>query len=185
MRLFVLGRGQATKAICICQIFSAQPLAQAEAIHPAYGFLSENTSFSEISAEMKITFIGPPEHAMSIRGNKVSARTAMVQAGLPVLPETPVRRTVSAALEATQQIGFPLMLKTAVNVVYTLSAHNKSSRKLFCWPNMKLVKLLRTMEFISGECTPHRNPDPDRSFHSWNPSGRTQLFMSEAQSECT
>lgn len=62
---------------------------------------------------MKIAFIGPPEHAMSIMGDKVSARTAMVKAGLPVLPGTPVLRTVSEGLEATQQIGFPLMLKAA------------------------------------------------------------------------
>jgi acetyl-CoA carboxylase biotin carboxylase subunit len=109
-----IGQGPSSKSyLHMPNILSAAVIAQAEAIHPGYGFLSENTSFSEMCAEMKIAFIGPPEHAMSIMGDKVSARAAMAEAGLPMLPGTPVLRTLSDGLEAARHIGFPLMLKAA------------------------------------------------------------------------
>jgi acetyl-CoA carboxylase, biotin carboxylase subunit len=60
---------------------------------------------------VNITFIGPSAEVMSIMGDKVSARQAMVEAGLPTLPGTPVLRTLAEAKEAAEQIGFPLMLK--------------------------------------------------------------------------
>src|SRR5947209_7794601 len=92
-------------------ILSAAVISQAEAIHPGYGFLSENLSFAEICADMNVAFIGPPASAMAIMGDKVSARAAMAQAGLPMLPGTPVLRTLAEGLEAVKDVGFPLMLK--------------------------------------------------------------------------
>jgi acetyl-CoA carboxylase, biotin carboxylase subunit len=92
-------------------IISAALISNAEAIHPGYGFLSENTSFAEICSDVNITFIGPPAHAMSIMGDKVSAREAMASAGLPTLPGTTVLHTLAEATEAAREIGFPLMLK--------------------------------------------------------------------------
>jgi acetyl-CoA carboxylase biotin carboxylase subunit len=107
-----IGPGPGGKSyLCIPNILSAAVLSQAEAIHPGYGFLSENMSFAEICADMNIAFIGPPASAMAIMGDKVSARQAMAKAGLPMLPGTPVLHTLSEGLEAINEVGFPLMLK--------------------------------------------------------------------------
>jgi acetyl-CoA carboxylase, biotin carboxylase subunit len=107
-----IGPGPGSKSyLNVPNIISAALISNAEAIHPGYGFLSENPSFAEICSDVNITFIGPPAHVMSIMGDKVSAREAMASAGLPTLPGTTVLRTVAEATEATREIGFPLMLK--------------------------------------------------------------------------
>jgi acetyl-CoA carboxylase biotin carboxylase subunit len=107
-----IGPGQSSKSyLNIPNIISAAVLSQAEAIHPGYGFLSENISFAEICNDMNIAFIGPSAPAMAIMGDKVAARRAMAEAGLPMLPGTPVLRTLADALEAVKDVGFPLMLK--------------------------------------------------------------------------
>ncbi|GHO93565.1 acetyl-CoA carboxylase biotin carboxylase subunit [Reticulibacter mediterranei] len=107
-----IGPGASSKSyLNIPNIISAAFISNAEAIHPGYGFLSENTSFAEICNDVKITFIGPSASVMSVMGDKVSARKAMAEAGLPMLPGTPVVRTLPEAKEAAREIGFPLMLK--------------------------------------------------------------------------
>ena len=107
-----IGPGPSSKSyLNIPNIIQAALMSNAEAIHPGYGFLSENTSFAEICRDVNIAFIGPSAEVMSIMGDKVSAREAMTKAGLPTLTGTPVVRTVSDALEAAKSIGFPLMLK--------------------------------------------------------------------------
>ncbi|HEY5004246.1 MAG TPA: biotin carboxylase N-terminal domain-containing protein, partial [Ktedonobacteraceae bacterium] len=98
-----IGPGPSSKSyLNIPNIVSAAVLSQAEAIHPGYGFLSENMSFSEICKDMNIAFIGPSARAMAIMGDKVSARAAMAKAGLPMLPGTPVLRTLTDALDAVK-----------------------------------------------------------------------------------
>ncbi len=107
-----IGPGPSGKSyLNIPNIISAALISNAEAIHPGYGFLSENTSFAEICSDVNITFIGPPAHAMLVMGDKVSAREAMASAGLPILPGTAVLHTLAEATEAAREIGFPLMLK--------------------------------------------------------------------------
>jgi acetyl-CoA carboxylase, biotin carboxylase subunit len=107
-----IGPGASGKSyLNIPNIISAALISEAEAIHPGYGFLSENTSFAEICNDVNITFIGPSASVMSVMGDKVSARRAMAEAGLPMLPGTPILRTLSEAQEAAREIGFPLMLK--------------------------------------------------------------------------
>src|SRR5947209_3068099 len=97
----------------IPNIISAAMITGADAIHPGYGFLSENTSFAEICADAHITFIGPPASAMQVMGDKVAARKTMAEMGVPMLPGTSVMRTITEATEAAGKIGFPLMLKAA------------------------------------------------------------------------
>ena len=97
----------------IPNIISAALITGAEAIHPGYGFLSENTSFAEICSDINLTFIGPSADVMAIMGDKVTARETMARVGLPMLPGTSVLRTLEEAQEAAQEIGFPLMLKAA------------------------------------------------------------------------
>ena len=109
-----IGPGASGKSyLNIPNIISAALIAGADAIHPGYGFLSENTSFAEICADVHITFIGPPGPVMAVMGDKVDARSAMAEQGLPMLPGTPVLRTLSEGLDAAKEIGFPLMLKAA------------------------------------------------------------------------
>jgi acetyl-CoA carboxylase, biotin carboxylase subunit len=109
-----IGPGASSKSyLNIPNIISAALITNADAIHPGYGFLSENTSFAEICADAHITFIGPPASAMQVMGDKVAARKSMAELGLPMLPGTPVMRTLTEAAEAARTIGFPLMLKAA------------------------------------------------------------------------
>ncbi|EAU61643.1 pyruvate carboxylase subunit A [Stigmatella aurantiaca DW4/3-1] len=88
--------------------------AGADAIHPGYGFLSENASFVRACEKAGITFIGPPASAMDAMGEKTRARQNMIQAGVPVVPGTtePIA-TQEEALAYAQKIGFPVMLKAA------------------------------------------------------------------------
>jgi acetyl-CoA carboxylase biotin carboxylase subunit len=109
-----IGPGPSPKSyLHIPNIISAALLTGCDAIHPGYGFLSENPTFAEICADVGLVFIGPPPAAMVRMGDKVEARAAMEEAGLPMLPGTDVLRTVNEGEEAAERIGFPLMLKAA------------------------------------------------------------------------
>ena len=95
-------------------IIHAARRTQAEAIHPGYGFLSENWRFAEACASADITFIGPPAEAIRRMGDKPEARRLMAAAGVPVLPGSP--GPVSDVAEATrlaERVGFPVLLKAA------------------------------------------------------------------------
>src|SRR5437667_1369402 len=70
----------------IARLISAAEIADVQAIHPGYGFLSENAHFAEVCRACKIEFIGPPEQAMALLGNKNEARKLAQTAGVPVLP---------------------------------------------------------------------------------------------------
>lgn len=92
-------------------IISAAEITGADAVHPGYGFLSENAEFAEVCRRAGLTFIGPrPEH-MRLMGDKVEARTTMASHGVPVLPGTGVIQTDEEALRAVEQIGLPVILK--------------------------------------------------------------------------
>ncbi len=107
-----IGPGQSSKSyLNIPNLISAALLSGCEAIHPGYGFLSENAGFAEICAECNLTFIGPPAAAINRMGDKVEARAAARETGLPVLPGTPILRTVGEAEPYMEVIGFPMILK--------------------------------------------------------------------------
>ncbi len=109
-----IGPGASSKSyLNIPNIISAAMITSADAIHPGYGFLAENTSFAEICADARLTFIGPEAPVMALMGDKVSARETMNELGLPMLPGTTVLRTLAEGVEAAREIGFPLMLKAA------------------------------------------------------------------------
>jgi len=86
----------------------------AQAVHPGYGFLSENPLFAEALAEAGIVFIGPPAHAIRAMGDKIESKRLAHRAGVNVVPghEDPVR-TLSEALHIAREIGFPVMIKAA------------------------------------------------------------------------
>src|SRR5713226_1508472 len=109
-----VGPGASGKSyLNIPNIISAAMITGADAVHPGYGFLAENTSFAEICADARLTFIGPTAEVMALMGDKVAARETMRELGLPMLPGTPVLRTLAGGIEAAHEIGFPLMLKAA------------------------------------------------------------------------
>src|ERR1700683_4061549 len=86
----------------------------AEAIHPGYGFLSENAKFAQACADAGVKFIGPTPHSMNLMGSKTRARQAMEKAGVPFVPGT--SRGVESFEEAEQvaaKVGYPVMLKAA------------------------------------------------------------------------
>ena len=95
-------------------LLSAAEITRADAIHPGYGFLSENAEFAEVCQKCQITFIGPrPEH-IRLMGNKVRARDAAKAAGLPLLPGSPgVLKSAEEAEALAKEIGFPVILKAA------------------------------------------------------------------------
>src|SRR5512139_2702113 len=93
-------------------IISAAELTDAEAIHPGYGFLSENAAFAEICENCGITFIGPSSESMRIMGDKISARQAVIKVGVPILPGTKDGvKDVNEAVRIAKEIGFPVIIK--------------------------------------------------------------------------
>src|SRR6184192_2566895 len=85
----------------------------ADAVHPGYGFLSENPGFAEACADNGLTFIGPSASSMRAMGDKVEARRRMVTAGVPVVPGTSALPSAEAALAEAERIGFPVLVKAA------------------------------------------------------------------------
>lgn len=93
-------------------IISAAELTDAEAIHPGYGFLSENANFAEVCEKCGITFIGPSAESMRIMGDKISARQAVIKQGVPILPGTKEGvHSVEDAVKVAKEIGFPVIIK--------------------------------------------------------------------------
>ena len=95
-------------------IISAAKEVGADAVHPGYGFLSENATFAQRLAEEGITFIGPSPDSLRLLGDKIAAREAMSNAGIPVAKGTnePISDS-KEALAIASEIGFPLMIKAA------------------------------------------------------------------------
>lgn len=96
------------------RILSATVATKARAIHPGFGFLSENSRFVEMCRKCNVAFIGPSAEVISRMGNKSQAKNTMRQAGVPVVPgtEEPVF-TVEEAKKAARQIGYPIMIKAS------------------------------------------------------------------------
>jgi acetyl-CoA carboxylase, biotin carboxylase subunit len=93
-------------------IISAAELTDAEAIHPGYGFLSENAAFAEICENCGIVFIGPSAESMRIMGDKISGRQAVIKVGVPILPGTKEGvNDVNEAIRIAKEIGFPVIIK--------------------------------------------------------------------------
>lgn len=97
------------------QIISATIITGADAIHPGFGFLSENSQFAKLCEACHITFIGPDSDIIARLGNKAVARQTMVDAGVPVIPGCQKALTdVKEALEIAKEIGFPVIVKAVL-----------------------------------------------------------------------
>ena len=109
-----IGPSPATRSyLHIPAIMAAAEITGADAIHPGYGFLSENAEFARLCGKCGVTFIGPSPEAMRAWGDKVAARDNAKKYGLPLLPGSEVLRDADHAVEEAKRIGFPIILKAS------------------------------------------------------------------------
>ncbi len=95
----------------ILAVISAAEITGADAIHPGYGFLAENSKFSGICKDHKITFIGPSAEVIDLLGNKAMARKTMKDIGVPITPGTGIIQSAGEALEFAKSAGYPVIVK--------------------------------------------------------------------------
>ena len=93
------------------RLVSAALITGAQAIHPGYGFLSENAEFARLCEKYGVVFIGPPAEIISLAGDKEQSKRVMASAGVPVIPGSAILPDVDAALTAAQAIGYPVLVK--------------------------------------------------------------------------
>jgi acetyl-CoA carboxylase biotin carboxylase subunit len=110
-----IGPAKATDSYLNMQnIISAAVSTQAQAIHPGFGFLAENSIFAGMCAECNIKFIGPSSDIIDAMGNKSNARELMIKAGVPVIPGSDgVVDSVEKAKEVAKKLGYPVMVKAS------------------------------------------------------------------------
>jgi len=97
----------------IPSIMAAAEVSKADAIHPGYGFLSENPTFAQIAKASNIKFVGPPPEVIEASGDKVIAKKIAKEAGVPLVPGSEDSLTFSEAKEIANSIGYPIVLKAA------------------------------------------------------------------------
>ena len=113
-------------------ILAAAEITNADAIHPGYGFLSENAKFSKLCEEHNIKFIGASSEMISRMGDKASARATMKEAGVPTIPGSEgLLETVEEAGELAEEMGYPIMLKA------TAGGGGKGMRAVWKKENLK------------------------------------------------
>ena len=109
------GRAAAESYLSIDKVIAAAATSEADAIHPGYGFLSENADFARAVIEAGLTWVGPPRSAIAAMGDKLAAKATMVAAGVPTLPSVPVTDAMSndELGTAASDVGFPLLVKAS------------------------------------------------------------------------
>src|SRR5215471_10277198 len=109
------GKGPVEAYLDIAGIVAVAKAKGVDAIHPGYGFLSENPALARACERAGITFVGPTPQLLELLGDKTSARRLAIAAGVPVLPgvDTPVR-SLDEAKKVAGEIGFPMMVKAAM-----------------------------------------------------------------------
>lgn len=112
---YYIGESPSSKSYLVAdKILKVAQASKADAIHPGYGFLSENGEFADLVRSLGIEFIGPSSYAMKAMGNKTSARSLMIKAGVPVVPGTESGITdIEEAKVVADQIGYPILIKAA------------------------------------------------------------------------
>lgn len=147
----------------IPHVISAAEITNVDAIHPGYGFLSENANFAEVCDASHITFIGPSPEVIRIMGEKDRARREMSAAGLPIIPGSPeVVPDETAALKIAGEIGYPVLIKAAEggggrgmrvvrqkgDLVSAFQTARTESQQAFGSPNVYIEKLIERPRHI-------------------------------------
>ena len=110
-RICIGGNAAAESYLNQKNIISAALASGSEAIHPGYGFLSENADFARLCAENGIVFIGPKSEVISAMGDKDASRQLMQTVGVPVVPGTEILKDAEEAKRLAKEIGYPLLVK--------------------------------------------------------------------------
>jgi acetyl-CoA carboxylase biotin carboxylase subunit len=149
----------------IPQVISAAEITNVDAIHPGYGFLSENANFAEVCEASHIAFIGPSSENIRLMGEKDKARKAMADAGLPVIPGSDgIVPDEDAAKKLAAELGYPIMIKaaeggggrgmrvvlSAIELIPHFQTARSESRQAFGSPDVYFEKLIarpRHIEF--------------------------------------
>jgi acetyl-CoA carboxylase biotin carboxylase subunit len=144
-------------------IIEAARQTGAEAVHPGYGFLAENSLFAERLQQAGLTFVGPPAAAIKLMGDKLASRRSMMKAGVPVVPGTD-RGDPEAVMAEAEKLGFPVMVKASAggggkgmrmvarreDLEAALAAASREAQAAFGDPTVYVEKLLtdpRHIEF--------------------------------------
>src|SRR5206468_8661519 len=100
--------------LSIANVIDAARSTACHAVHPGYGFLSENAAFARACDDAGLVFVGPPASVISRMGSKVAARELMTAAGVPVVPgDTPADQSDSGILRSAERLGFPVLVKAS------------------------------------------------------------------------
>src|SRR5262245_48670851 len=100
--------------LAIDRILEAARASGADAVHPGYGFLSENAAFAEACARGGLIFVGPPVSSIALMGSKIEARRVAADAGAPIVPgETPADQSDGGVRAAVERIGLPALIKAS------------------------------------------------------------------------
>lgn len=174
--------------LLLSRILSAVEISGSDALHPGYGFLSENPDLVEACQEMKITFIGPPPQFIRLFGDKLLAKKKMAEIGIPVIPGSDVLKDEEEAKKKAQMIGYPVILKACaggggrgMKIVYEEKEMATSFQKAtaeannaFEDPRVYLEKLFTKFRHIEMQiltdnygnslCFPERNCTIQKSF---------------------
>lgn len=112
---YCIGPAKASESyLRVDRVISAAEIGNAQAIHPGYGFLSENAHFAEVCRSCQIEFIGPPHEAMALVGDKNAARALAKKVGVPVVPGSEgTVETENEAIRVAREIGYPVLIKAA------------------------------------------------------------------------
>ena len=147
----------------IPSIMAACEITGADAVHPGYGFLSENARFARILSEHKITFIGPSAHHIEIMGDKITAKKTAVELGIPVVPGSEGEITTDAEARAlAKAIGYPVLVKATAGgggrgmkvafndeeMSVALSTARSEAKAAFGNPSVYIEKYLRKPRHI-------------------------------------
>ena len=121
-KVLIANRGEiAVRIIRACREMGIETVAvysEADAIHPGFGFLSENSRFAELCEQCSITFIGPDSKVIARLGNKQEARNTMAEAGVPVIPgSTEPIYDAGTGAKIAEEIGYPVIVKAALGGV--------------------------------------------------------------------
>ncbi len=133
----------------IAALISAAEISGADAVHPGYGFLSENAKFARICREHGIKFIGPSAEVIELLGDKVTAKKTMTEVGVPVTPGTDIIKDPEVAVKFAQEVTYPVIVKA------TSGGGGKGMR--VAWSDDELRKII---PIAQGEAkTNFGNPD--------------------------
>jgi acetyl-CoA carboxylase biotin carboxylase subunit len=139
-----IGKAQSSDSyLNIPHIMAAAEITNADAIHPGYGFLAENASFSEICAQYNIKFIGPTPDMIRAMGDKMTAKETMIKAGVPVIPGSEgLLESLEEAKSLAKDMGYPIILKA------TAGGGGKGMRVV--WEEAELERAYNTAKAEAG-----------------------------------